>query len=213
MKRSPVATWIGRLASAGAGLVFPGTALAHHAMGGAPPSTNLEGILSGLAHPVLGPDHLLFLLVAGLLVAPLPAAARLAAAALLVIGQILGTALHLAAVGLPGVDALIALTVIAGGLILAARPLGAPVLAALLAASGVFHGYAYAESIVGVEAGPLGAYLVGLALVQLACVLGVAGARRALEDRSAALRIAVAHRLTAGAVVTAGVAFLLLAIV
>jgi hypothetical protein len=134
MKRSPVATWIGRLASAGAGagLVFPGTALAHHAMGGAPPSTTLEGILSGLAHPVLGPDHLLFLLVAGLLVAPLPAAARLAAAALLVIGQMLGTALHLAAVGLQGVDALIALTVIAGGLILAARPLGAAALAGLL---------------------------------------------------------------------------------
>jgi len=38
----------------------------------------------------------------------------------------------------------------------------------LASASGVFHGYAYGESIVGAEMTPLWAYLLGLALVQLA---------------------------------------------
>jgi len=42
-------------------------ALAHHPMEsmGLEP-TALTGLISGLAHPVLGPDHLLFLLVLGL---------------------------------------------------------------------------------------------------------------------------------------------------
>ena len=213
MKRSPAAIWIARLAGASTVLALPGTAIAHHAMAGAPPSSSLQGILSGLAHPVLGPDHLLFLLVAGLLVAALPAAARLATAVFLVLGQVLGTALHLSSVGMPGVEALIALTVIVGGLILATRSPGAPSLAVVFAASGMLHGYAYAESIVGVEAGPLGAYLVGLALIQFAVVLGVAGARTALEIRSAGPPIGVARPLIGGAVVTAGVAFLLMAIV
>ena len=213
MMRSPAAIWIGRFAGASAALAFPGTAIAHHAMAGAPPSTFLQGILSGLAHPVLGPDHLVFLLVAGLVVAALPVAARLATAVFLVLGQVLGTALHLSSVGVPGVEALIALTVIAAGLTLVVRLPGVAMLAALFAASGVFHGYAYAESIVGVEAGPLVAYLVGLGLMQFAAVLGVAGAWTALQSRSAAPRIAVANRLSGGAVVAAGIAFLLQAIV
>ena len=47
-------------------LLIATPAWAHHVMGGRLPSTFLEGLLSGLGHPVLGPEHLRFLIaVAG----------------------------------------------------------------------------------------------------------------------------------------------------
>jgi urease accessory protein len=48
-----------------------GGAEAHHAMGGTTPQTLAQGLLSGLAHPVIGLDHLAFTLAAGLLAARL----------------------------------------------------------------------------------------------------------------------------------------------
>jgi urease accessory protein len=46
----------------GAGLLATaGTASAHHLMGGRTPSTFADGILSGVGHPIIGPDHLAFL--------------------------------------------------------------------------------------------------------------------------------------------------------
>ena len=41
-------------------------ALAHHPLGGLPMETFRHGVLSGLGHPVLGFDHLFFVLAAGL---------------------------------------------------------------------------------------------------------------------------------------------------
>ena len=41
-------------------LMAPQPALAHHALGGRIPSNFFEGFLSGLAHPVIGLDHLAF---------------------------------------------------------------------------------------------------------------------------------------------------------
>ena len=48
-----------------------GGAEAHHAMGGTTPQTLAQGLLSGLAHPVIGLDHLAFTVAAGLLAARL----------------------------------------------------------------------------------------------------------------------------------------------
>ena len=42
-----------------------GPALAHHPLAGLPMETGAQGLLSGLAHPVLGFDHLFFVLAAG----------------------------------------------------------------------------------------------------------------------------------------------------
>src|ERR1044071_6160591 len=44
------------------------SASAHHVMGGKMPTTFAEGFLSGLGHPVIGPDHLAFLLAIGVAV-------------------------------------------------------------------------------------------------------------------------------------------------
>src|SRR5262245_66464475 len=46
-------------------LLAAAPASADHVMGGRTPSTFLEGLLSGLAHPVIGPEHLGFLIVGG----------------------------------------------------------------------------------------------------------------------------------------------------
>jgi len=43
-------------------------ASAHHVMGGATPATFAQGLLSGLGHPVIGLDHLTFVLAVGLAV-------------------------------------------------------------------------------------------------------------------------------------------------
>src|SRR4051794_14567406 len=45
---------------------------AHHFMGGALPQTWLEGLLSGLGHPVIGLDHAAFIVAAGFLLARAP---------------------------------------------------------------------------------------------------------------------------------------------
>ena len=45
-------------------------ASAHHLMGGKTPTTFTDGILSGLGHPIIGVDHLAFLVAVGL--APTP---------------------------------------------------------------------------------------------------------------------------------------------
>ncbi|NDF00541.1 MAG: urease accessory protein UreJ, partial [Verrucomicrobia bacterium] len=50
-----------------AALLLPAPASAHHAMAFLHMQPGpLAGIVSGLMHPVLGPDHLLFLLAIGL---------------------------------------------------------------------------------------------------------------------------------------------------
>ena len=81
-------------------------ALAHHPMGGATPSTLAQGLLSGIGHPIVGLDHLAFVIAVGI------AAALLGSRFLLPLAfigaTILGTLVHLAAVGLPAVEAVIA---------------------------------------------------------------------------------------------------------
>src|SRR3954463_14187305 len=154
---------------------------AHHVMGGTTPQTLAQGLLSGLAHPVIGLDHLAFTVAAGLLAARLPPPPRFPGApgllgaglppplapavlmplAFLVAGAV-GASLHLAGVDLPGAEIAVALSVLAlAGLILSARTLPALRLAALFAAAGLFHGHALAESIVGAEPAPLAAYFAG----------------------------------------------------
>ena len=44
-------------------------ALAHHPLGGRLPANLLEGLMSGLAHPIIGIDHFVFVMAAGLLAA------------------------------------------------------------------------------------------------------------------------------------------------
>lgn len=146
-------------------------ALAHHAMEGETPKTFLAGFLSGLAHPIIGLDHFAFVVAIGLLAAKqgwgllFPLSFLLAALG--------GTILHLNLVDLPMVEIAIAGSVLIIGLLLGLRkmlPLGGAIAFGMLA--GLFHGYAYGESIVGAEPSPLAAYLLGFTLIQAAIAFG-----------------------------------------
>ncbi len=132
--------------------------LAHHVADlGALRPTVLNGVLSGLAHPVLGPDHLLFLLALSLV--GLQRRLRWSLG-LLVVG-LLGSATGLIWPGLPGAEALVAATLVVEALVLLRR---LPALALLPAMA--LHGYVLSGPVFGWTTMPLTAYGTGLLLSQ-----------------------------------------------
>ena len=184
----------------------PLPALAHHPMGGAVPATAWEGFASGIGHPVIGPDHLAFLLAAGVLAAALPARRGALAILAFVAAGFLGSLAHVAGIGFGPVEALVALSVaVAGAALLRGTP--AALLPAGFALAGLFHGHAFAEAIIGAEATPLVAYLAGLALVQagIGLVAMMVAARIAAAGHGAMLnRAAGVAGLALGAVFLGG---------
>jgi urease accessory protein len=157
-------------------------AAAHHVMGGRTPATFFEGLLSGLGHPIIGPEHLAFLIAVGLIVGA--AGLSLTLPALYVIAMAVGVALHVSGMSVPASEMAIGLSVLlAGGLILLKGPLPRFAWGLLFAAAGLFHGYAFGESIAGAERTPLGAYLLGLVLIQTTLILGITVLVRRLDVR------------------------------
>jgi urease accessory protein len=124
------------------------------------PTTFFEGLLSGLHHPAAGLDHLAFIVVLGV-------AAALTRAAIPMILAFLATAAiatYGRAVNLdyPYVEQLVALTVIAAGVLLALG-LGDKTLIWLpfAAVAGVLHGYAFGEEVLGADGAVIAAYIIG----------------------------------------------------
>jgi urease accessory protein len=156
-----------------AGLAAATPALAHHAMDGQTPSTFVQGLLSGLGHPVIGLDHLAALVGVGLVSSRF--ARGLTLPAFWVVAMAAGVGLHLASLDVPYAEALVALSVVVIGVAATIRTtLPYATIAALFAIGGAVHGYALGESIVGAEATPLVAYLAGLVVVQTALTTGIA---------------------------------------
>jgi urease accessory protein len=146
-------------------------AQAHHAMDYALPVTVLEGFLSGIGHPVLGIDHFIFIVGAGVLAAQfergwfLPLIfvfASVFAASV----RYFGTDLSL------GELPVAASIVLLGAMMLAAQTPRDGVVGLMFLVAGTLHGHALAEAIVGAERTPLVAYLVGLTLIQCAIAFG-----------------------------------------
>jgi len=133
-----------RLAALLAGL--PTWALAHVGDDHAHP-----GLLAGLAHPFTGADHLVAMLAVGAWSALVARRARpdlwlvpLGFVVVLVLGALAGAA----GVRLPGVEPLIAASLVALGLMVAVQarlPLAAAV--ALVGAFGLFHGHAHGAEL------------------------------------------------------------------
>lgn len=146
-------------------------AAAHHPMGGAAPATFWQGLLSGVGHPVIEADHLVFLLGAAIAVAwaRVPLRQALLALPAYTLAGAVGTALRVPGLELAGAELAVAITLLAVAAALWLRRVpGAPALAAIAAAGGLVHGYAYGEAVIGAETTPLLAYLTGLALTQTA---------------------------------------------
>src|SRR5687768_10622573 len=97
-------------------LVTVVSAHAHHPMGGKTPSTFVEGLLSGFGHPVIGIDHLAFIVAVGAAVGV--AGLNLGIPAVFVVASALGVAAHVSGASIPGVEFVVATSVVlAGGLL------------------------------------------------------------------------------------------------
>jgi len=157
-------------------------AFAHHLMGGRTPASFMEGVLSGLGHPVIGIDHFAAVVAIGCLAAAHRAGFALALGFVLMMTT--GVALHLHGTNVPGAEILVALSVIVlGAIMLRGREIATAGVFALFGAVGLIHGYALGESIYGAEPTPLYAYLLGLAVIQSGIALAAMHVARLLAQR------------------------------
>ncbi|WP_320674384.1 HupE/UreJ family protein [Prochlorococcus sp. MIT 1341] len=169
---------------------------AHHPFEGQTASFNfLQGLISGLAHPVLGVDHCLFLLSIGF--------AGFSSTRKTII-LLLGTALFGSLLGLglpqiPGTEILMALSLVVSAFVAMGR-LSLGVMFPLLFA----HGYVLSGVMVGVEPTPLLAYFIGLFSSEFLVVSVGMFFLRYLADRKnliAGILIGVGFALTYGLIV------------
>ncbi len=185
-------------------------AFAHHPLAGAPMETITQGVLSGVGHPILGFDHLFFIIAVGIAAAYTGRA--MTAPLGYVAGMLAGCALILGGVALPAVEIVVAASLVIGGAVLmSGRALSAVTAMALFGVLGLFHGWAFGESITGQEGGValsvvLG-YLLGLAVAQWAVAVGACYVVTRLMGAVGAT--ALPARLSGGMVAGAG-AFLML---
>lgn len=188
---------------------MPLRADAHHAMGNATPGNAFEGLVSGLAHPVIGVDHLLFILAIG--AACYYFGQRAGTIVTVLAATIAGTGLHLYKATLAYPDAWVALSLVVLGILFfrGSRFLKTKAALAMFAIAGIAHGYAYGEAIVGAEPTPLYAYLAGYTVVQLCIAFaGYAAARYADAKRPSVQTL----KALGGGLCGAGVAFLFLSL-
>jgi urease accessory protein len=149
-------------------------------MGGRPVETIGQGLMSGLAHPVIGLDHLAFIIAIGIAATLVRGGAGLPL--LFIAGSAAGVLAHVARLDVPFAELTVAASVICIGAALAAgRPGSSGVWLGFVAGAGLLHGYAFGESVVGVEATPIVAYVLGLSLVAAAIAYGVMALTRAVS--------------------------------
>ena len=163
------------------GLLFTsaGPAVAHHpfAMAEGGEMNALQGLLSGIGHPLLGPDHLLFLLAIGLIGLRRPVAWVLPLLAFALGGAVLTQIFPLASSLEPAAEALVSLGLAVEGLI-ALNIIPAGILLPVIG----LHGYLLGGAIVGAESTPLFTYFLGLLIAQGALLLAVSlGSKRLLD--------------------------------
>lgn len=142
------------------------------------------GLLNGLTHPLLGPDHLLAMLAVGLWSGfVLPSRFWMGAAAFMA-AMAAGAGLSWSGIGYPMVEAVIVLSVVAFGVLtlVSRRGQRATLTGASLAAIAVFasaHGHAHATEAAGNAPAYLGGFLISTAALHL---LGI-GIARAVAAR------------------------------
>ncbi|MEB3230565.1 MAG: HupE/UreJ family protein [Leptolyngbyaceae bacterium] len=184
-------------------------AAAHHPFGGNTPTNAFQGFLSGLGHPVIGVDHLVFTIATGLLAVGIVRGGIIPVA--FAATGVLGTGIHLMGLDVPAPESIISLSVVVSGLFLALRQRPSVLMIAAVAAiAGIFHGYAYGEAIIGAEMTPTFSYLLGFTLIQLAIAFtAYVVARLAVAPTQASLQAsALPIRFAGFMILGAGTAFL-----
>lgn len=193
-----------RIPCAAAALIMAASpALAHHPLAGAPMVTFAHGLLSGIGHPVLGFDHLFFVIAMGIAARFTPR--PMLAPAGYVAAMLLGCGLMYAGVGLPLKETVIALSLLVlGGVILSGRALSTGGAIAIFAGFGLFHGSALGDTLAVQEGGAglpvLIGYLIGLGVVQygIALAAGWAAARHLGASEARAINARLVGAMIAG---------------
>ena len=162
-----------RLIAASAALISA-PAFAHHPLAGQEMSTFTHGLLSGIGHPLLGFDHLFFVALVG--IAAVFTGRRYSAPLGYIAAMVVGCVLMTTGVALPGIEVVIALSLLTlGFLVLRGVALSLPQALGLFALAGLFHGSAFGESMAAAEAASanvvLAGYLIGLGVIQYAICL------------------------------------------
>ena len=160
---------LAKLAAAAGLSTLAAPAMAHHPLAGAPMETMAQGVLSGVGHPLLGFDHLAFVVLVGIAAAFTGNALK--APLGYVGGMLLGCLLMMAGVTLPFAEVIIgASLLVMGYVVLSGRQMSMQTVLLAFGAFGLFHGTAFGESIVGQEAGygfgVAFGYLLGLGVAQ-----------------------------------------------
>lgn len=149
--------------------------------------THGVGLLAGLAHPFSGLDHLLAMLAVGMWAAQQGGRALWALPLTFVGVMALGSALGVAGIALPGVEAGILLSVLVLGLLVAlASRWALPLAVSLVGLFALFHGAAH-----GLEM-PLAAspWAYGAGMLAATAVLHVSGVLAGIKLQAAYLRVA-----------------------
>lgn len=184
--------------------LFASPAAAHHPLGGMPMETFMHGLLSGVGHPLLGFDHLLFVIGVGIAAAYTRAPGRAVFA--YIAAMLAGCLLMAYGVSLPIKETVIAISLLAvGAVILSGRliPLGGAL--TLFALFGLFHGSAFGDALAGQESAAgspvLLGYLLGLGVLQfvLARCAGYAVRVFLRAELPAAVEVRLSGAVIAGA--------------
>jgi len=195
-------------------LLITAPAFAHHPLDGRLPANFFEGIMSGVGHPIIGFDHLAFVIASGLIALKITGGILIPVA--FVIATAIGSGIHLASISLPIPEIVIAASVVIFGILLANQGKRTKNLnyglkiTALAGLAGIFHGYAYGEGIFGAEPTPMIAYLLGFIMIQLAIALGT----YLIADRAIkSIPAKYLTRFAGGAISACGIVFLSSAII
>ena len=179
---------------------------AHHpfGMGDSSALTPLLGLLSGIGHPLLGPDHLFFLLAIAFIGLARPRTWVLPLLAAGLGGSILSQFIPLSDAFAPWAEALVSLSLaVEGVMALTATPS-----AWLLPLIGL-HGFLLGSTIVGAEPTPLLTYFLGLLVGQGSLLLVTTSWSKALLERLGSQ----GQRLGAGIWIGIGMAFAWVALI
>ena len=187
-------------------LLLGSPAFAHHpfGMGDSSQLTGWTGLVSGVGHPLLGPDHLLFLLAISFIGLKRPIAWILPMLAIGLGGSLISQFIPLPDAVAPWAEALVSLSLVAEGFIaLSVAPANW-----LLPLFGL-HGFLLGSTIVGAEPTPLLTYFLGLligqgVLLALVCSLSKTVINRLGEQ---------GRRLGAGIWIGIGIAFAWVALI
>ncbi|AII49140.1 hypothetical protein KR52_08295 [Synechococcus sp. KORDI-52] len=188
------------------GLSLFNPAYAHHpfGMGESTALTPWQGLLSGIGHPLLGPDHFLFLLAIAFIGLQRPRAWVIPLLAAGLGGSVLSQFIPLPEAVAPWAEALVSLSLVVEGLI-ALTVASTRWLLPLVA----LHGFLLGSTIVGAEPTPLLTYFLGLLIGQGALLLLVTSWSKSLLERLGSQ----GQRLGAGIWIGIGMAFAWVALI